>query len=69
MSNRASRLEAILRQTFVPDLIRVTDDSAQHAGHAGARVEGETHYTLLLVSATFRGQNRVARHRAGRVRR
>ena len=63
-SDRASRLEAILRREFAPTALRVTDDSARHAGHAGARAGGETHYTVLLVSPAFRGQNRVARHRA-----
>lgn len=64
MSNRAHRLDALLRQAFAPNLLRVTDDSAQHAGHAGAAAAGETHYSVLLVAATFRGQNRVTRHRA-----
>ena len=44
--------------------MRVVDDSAHHAGHAGAQPGGETHYTVLLVSEAFRGQNRVARSRA-----
>ena len=49
---------------FSPTLMRVVDDSARHAGHAGAQPGGETHYTVLLVSEAFRGQNRVARSRA-----
>lgn len=64
MTQRAARLETLLRGAFAPDVIEVRDDSAQHAGHAGARPGGETHYTVLLVSAVFRGQSRVARHRA-----
>jgi BolA family transcriptional regulator, general stress-responsive regulator len=42
----------------------VTDDSAHHAGHAGARPGGETHYSVVVVSDAFRGMNRVARSRA-----
>ena len=45
-----------------PDLIEIGDDSALHAGHAGA-ASGGGHYTVRIVSARFAGQNRVARHR------
>jgi BolA protein len=64
MQSRAARLEAVLEQAFSPTLLRVEDDSARHAGHAGAMPGGETHYNVLLVSATFRGMARVARSRA-----
>lgn len=62
--NRAERLEAVLREAFAPAVLRVTDDSAQHAGHAGARPGGETHYNVLLVAEAFRDMTRVARSRA-----
>ena len=61
---RAARLEQALARAFAPTLLRVADDSARHEGHAGARPEGETHYSVLLVSDAFRGLNRLARHRA-----
>ena len=64
MQSRAARLEAVLSEAFSPALIRVQDDSALHAGHAGAQPGGETHYSVLLVSETFRGMGRVARSRA-----
>jgi BolA protein len=64
MQSRAARLEDVLSRAFSPTLVRVVDDSAHHAGHAGAREGGETHYTVLVVSEAFRGQNRVARSRA-----
>ena len=41
----------------------MVDDSAKHAGHAGARAEGQTHYSVLLVSDRFAGLSRVDRHR------
>jgi len=63
-ANRATRIETALRAMFAPELVQVIDDSARHAGHAGAAPGGETHYTVLVVSAAFRGQGRVARHRA-----
>jgi len=53
----------VLRRAFSPVVLTVTDDSARHAGHAGARVGGETHYSILLVSEAFRGKSRIARHR------
>jgi BolA family transcriptional regulator, general stress-responsive regulator len=62
--SRAARLEAVLTRAFPPALLRVVDDSAQHAGHAGAQPGGETHYSVLVVSEAFRGMARVARSRA-----
>jgi stress-induced morphogen len=64
MQSRAARLETVLTSAFSPTLLRVVDDSAHHAGHAGAQPGGETHYSVLLVSEAFRGHNRVARSRA-----
>lgn len=62
--NRETRIQATLTASFAPTVLRVQDDSAQHAGHSGAQPGGQTHYAILLVSAAFRGQNRVARSRA-----
>jgi BolA family transcriptional regulator, general stress-responsive regulator len=45
-----------------PQSIEVTDDSASHAGHAGAR-DGGGHYELTIVSPRFAGKSRVERHR------
>jgi BolA protein len=63
--NRADRIKAALTAAFSPDVVRVTDDSAHHAGHVGAQGGGgQTHYNVLLVSGSFRGMTRVARSRA-----
>jgi BolA protein len=62
--DRAERLAAALQRTFAPVRLEVADDSAKHVGHAGARPEGQTHYSVLLVSESFRGMSRVARSRA-----
>ncbi|WP_233353072.1 BolA family protein [Henriciella mobilis] len=51
-------------QVFSPSSLEVIDDSAKHAGHAGASPEGETHYTVKIVSSQFDGMNRVAIQRA-----
>lgn len=44
--------------------VEVVDDSHRHAGHAGARPEGETHYSVRVVSPAFAGLNRLSRSRA-----
>ena len=64
MQTRAARLDAALTAAFAPTVLRIQDDSARHAGHAGAQPGGETHYSVLIVSAAFAGMPRVARSRA-----
>jgi BolA protein len=64
-SSRADRIAERLTDAFAPTVVlRVEDESARHAGHAGAQPGGETHYAVLLVAAAFQGQSRVARSRA-----
>jgi BolA family transcriptional regulator, general stress-responsive regulator len=46
-----------------PVALELVDESAQHAGHAGARPGGSTHWRLTIVSPRFAGQPTVARHR------
>jgi BolA protein len=43
--------------------LELVDESAQHAGHAGASPGGNTHWRLTIVSPRFAGQPTVARHR------
>ena len=43
--------------------LELVDESVQHAGHAGARPGGNTHWRLTIVSTRFAGQSTVARHR------
>lgn len=57
-------IEARLRAHFEVREIAVVDDSASHAGHAGAPAAGESHFNVMLRSPDLAGQNRVARHRA-----
>jgi BolA family transcriptional regulator, general stress-responsive regulator len=52
-----------LTERFAPQRLDIVDESARHAGHAGARPEGETHFAVTIVSDAFRGQSRVARQR------
>jgi len=62
--DRRTRLEALLRAAFRPHALTIEDDSARHAGHAGAAPGGETHFTIHLVSESFAGLSRIARSRA-----
>ena len=58
-----SILEEKLRTAFAPDWLEIVDESHRHAGHAGHRPEGETHFRVAIVSAAFAGKSRVERHR------
>jgi BolA family transcriptional regulator, general stress-responsive regulator len=57
----AAAVDAALRKALAPESLTVRDDSAAHAGHAGAR-EG-SHLAVQIVSKSFIGCSRVARHR------
>jgi BolA protein len=46
-----------------PVQMDLVDESSQHAGHAGYRPGGGTHWRLTIVSPRFAGQSTVARHR------
>ncbi len=52
-----------LRQALDPSHLEVVDDSGRHAGHAGARQGGESHFNVVVVSERFAGLSRVARQR------
>jgi len=52
-----------LSEALVPTRLDIVDDSARHAGHVGARPEGETHFNVEIVSTRFAGLSRVARQR------
>ncbi|WP_371309933.1 BolA family protein [Hyphomonas sp.] len=58
-TDRLSRIHEKLTEAFDPVELSVTDDSAKHAGHAGAQPGGETHYSVKIVSTAFEGLSRV----------
>ncbi len=60
--NRRERIIAILTEALAPTALDVRDDSAQHHGHTGSRPEGETHYTVTIISPHFQGLRRVQCH-------
>jgi BolA protein len=63
----AETIRRKLTGTFAPVALEVNDDSAKHAGHAGATRDdgshGETHFSVRIVSAAFEGVSRVERQR------
>lgn len=58
-----TRIRAKLAAGLDPIELAVTDESHLHAGHAGARAGGQTHYRIKVASARFDGKGRIARHR------
>src|ERR1700704_2538559 len=52
-----------LTKAFAPARLDVVDESHQHAGHAGHRPGGETHFRVTIVAEAFRGKSRLERHR------
>jgi BolA family transcriptional regulator, general stress-responsive regulator len=61
MSEIVAQIRSALEQAFAPSLIEIVDDSARHAGHAGAR--GGGHFRVTLVAEAFRGRSSLERHR------
>ena len=61
---RAERIEHILTEHLQPIHLELRDVSYKHAGHAGARPEGQTHYELVIRSPHFTGMSRVQCHQA-----
>src|SRR6266540_1815484 len=52
-----------LTKAFAPQSLDVVDESDQHAGHAGHRPGGQTHFRVNIVAEAFRGKSRLERHR------
>lgn len=63
MTGVAETMRRKLEAAFAPERLEVADDSAKHAGHAGAREGGESHFTVTIVSPAFAGLGRVERQR------
>jgi BolA family transcriptional regulator, general stress-responsive regulator len=63
MGRVAETIRAKLTAALAPARLAIVDESHRHAGHAGARPEGESHFNVTIVAAAFAGQSRVARQR------
>ncbi len=60
----ALRIEEQLRARLSPTHLEVIDESALHAGHAGANAQGfGSHFRVRIAGPVFAGKSRVARHR------
>jgi BolA protein len=59
----AERIRAKLAEALHPTSIAIEDESHRHAGHAGARPGGETHFRVEIESAAFAGKTRIERQR------
>jgi len=59
----AKIMEDKLQKALKPSILELEDESHQHAGHAGANPQGESHFQLLIVSDVFEGVSRVQRQR------
>jgi BolA protein len=60
----AAEITRRLAAALAPTRLAVINDSEKHRGHAGHDGSGESHFTVEIESASFAGQNRVARQRA-----
>jgi BolA protein len=52
-----------LTAALAPSRLDLIDESALHAGHAGARAQGESHFRMVIVTAMFTGKSRLERQR------
>jgi BolA protein len=63
MGGMADTIRSKLSSAFAPTRLEVSDDSAKHAGHSGARPGGESHFTVTIEAAAFTGISRIQRQR------
>jgi BolA protein len=59
---RMQHMRELIEAALSPQSLEIRDDSALHAGHAGAR-DGAGHYAVRVVASAFAGQPMVTRHR------
>jgi len=59
----AETIRRKLTERLAPMRLVILDESHRHAGHVGARPEGETHFAVTITSPAFAGLGRVARQR------
>jgi len=59
----AQTIEKKLRDAFAPERLDIEDQSHLHAGHAGAREGGQSHFKLDIVADAFAGKSRLERQR------
>lgn len=62
MSERVDRIRSALQSALQPERLDIVDDSAAHAGHAGALQSGGGHFSAYIVATAFAGKSAVQRH-------
>jgi len=62
VNERVNQIEQCLRAALAPLRLNIEDESAKHAGHAGAR-EGGGHFDVTIVASQFSGKSLLQRHR------
>lgn len=62
MTHLKEKLEKRLVKVFAPYFMEITDESHLHKGHAGARPEGESHFSLTIEASSLEGLTRVQQH-------
>lgn len=60
--NRLEKLKARLQEALAPTQLEIVDETARHAGHAGA-ASGGGHYIVHIVAGAFEGKSPIQRHR------
>ncbi len=64
MGEVQQKIENKLRAAFSPEALTVTDESALHAGHAGAPDGGQSHFHVEISATALAGLSRLERQRA-----
>ena len=59
----AEAIRTKLTAALAPAKLTIIDESDRHAGHAGSRPEGETHFQVVVVASAFAGKSRLERQR------
>lgn len=62
MSDRVEKIRSVLQEALTPVQLDIGDDSAAHAGHAGAMQSGGGHFSTFIVADAFEGKSQVQRH-------
>ncbi len=52
-----------ISEALSPAVLDIVDESHMHAGHAGSRPGGDSHFRVRIVAAAFAGQSRIERQR------
>lgn len=63
MHKNIELIRALLQTALEPQTLTIKDDSAKHAGHAGAIASGGGHYVIHIVSNQFEDQSAIMRHK------